>query len=67
MQGDWRYLLTWIGLLVTRLAVTWLWLRPASGHVSASVIWMDIGITWTARSVALLFRHPQLWEAMWKA
>ncbi|MCL6489762.1 MAG: DUF1453 family protein, partial [Alicyclobacillus mali] len=53
MQGDWRYLFTWIGLLVTRGVVTWLWLRPASGHVNATVIWADIGVTWTARSVAL--------------
>ncbi len=62
MKGDWRYLLTWVVLLIVRAAVAILFghMGHTNNMVIEWIIWLEIAVVWGVRSLVLHARYPQL-------
>ncbi|GGE43608.1 hypothetical protein GCM10011391_22960 [Pullulanibacillus camelliae] len=62
MKGDWKYLLTWLGLFAMRMIIMVVFNHIDHGKsmVVEWIIWAEIAVVWGVRSLLLMLRYPQL-------
>ena len=65
MQGDWRYLVSWLVLFAIHIVTTFL-LGSGTHHVTPVtwVIALEVAVVWGLRSLVLHLRFPQLSQVL---
>ncbi|GGH84605.1 ABC-type proline/glycine betaine transport system permease subunit [Pullulanibacillus pueri] len=66
MQGDWRYLITWVALLAIRIVCMLIFnhFDHSQNKVVEWIIWIEIAVVWGVRSLMLGLRYPQIRGAL---
>jgi len=65
LRGDWRYLVTWLLLLVGRLLVAWGFSAMFGESTMIEwILWTEVAVVWGTRSLLLLRRYPELIPAL---
>lgn len=62
MQGDWRYVASWLALLLLRIVIAMAFGGGTHGAETAAswIIALEVAAIWGVRSVVLQLRYPQL-------
>ena len=66
MQGDWKYVTSWLFLIVVRFVIVMIfnYYDPSKNMVVEWIIWIEIAVVWGVRSLVLMLQYPQLHKAL---